>query len=259
MKKAVIDMHVHLNEAIPGAAVSAANVLNDMLEQSGVEKALVLHLAFQRWPLEEVAEAINEHERLIGFINVHPDRDDAKSLLSHAVQELQFRGLKLHPRLLEHDIDSVNTIELVKHAGQLGLPVIICGFPDGDWIMQGSTVLKYSNLAKACPNTRIVVAHMGGHHVLDLMMLAKRIPNIYFDTSYALLYYRGSAVVQNMVYAMRSMRFERIFYGSDYPDRTVKDTLEKSYNLLKEYDLSEDEITKILYTNAKEFLDWMNV
>jgi uncharacterized protein len=259
MKNSAIDMHAHLNEEISGPAINAANELNEMLETNGIEKAIVLHLAFQRWSLDEVAETINAHERLIGFVNIHPDMEDALTVLTHAVQKLKFRGLKLHPRLLEHDIDSDNTIELVKHAGKLGLPTIICGFPDGDWLMQGSTVLKYANLAKACPNTRIVVAHMGGHHVLDLMMLAKRIPNMYFDTSYTLLYYRGSAVIQNIVYAMRSMRFERIFYGSDYPDRSVKDTLEGSYNLLKEYDLSEDEITKILYTNAKEFLNWMNV
>ncbi len=259
MKQKIIDMHVHLSQEVEGPAANAANILNDDLEQCGVEKAIVLHLAFQRWQLEEVAEAINQHERLIGFVNIHPDEDDAKSTLTHAVRELQFRGLKLHPRLMEHDIDSQNTIELVKYAGELGLPTIICGFPDGDWMMQGSTVLKYANLAKACPDTRIVVAHMGGHHVLDLMMLAKRIPNMYFDTSYTLLYYRGSAVIQNIVYAMRSMRFERIFYGSDYPDRSIKDTVDGSYNLLKEYGLSEDEITKILYTNAKEFLDWMNI
>ncbi len=259
MQKSIIDMHTHLDEAIPGAAVNAANALNDMLGKSGVEKAIVLHLSFQRWPIEEVAEAINKHSRLIGFVNVNPDLDNAKSFLTYATQELKFRGLKLHPRLLKHEIDSVNTIQLVKHAGDLGLPTVICGFPDGDWLMQGSTVLKYANLAKACPQAKIIVAHMGGHHVLDLMMLAKRIPNIYFDTSYALLYYRGSATVQNMVYAMRSMRFKRIFYGSDYPDRTVNDTLEQSYNLMREYNLDEDEITKILYTNAKEFLDWMNI
>jgi len=255
----VIDTHVHLSQEIPGPAANAAKVLNDELERSGVEKAIVLHLAFQRWSLEEVAEAINEHERLIGFVNIHPDEDDAKSLLSHAVGELKFRGLKLHPRLMNHDIDGPNSVDLVRHAGRLGLPVIICGFPDGDWMMQGSTALKYANLARACPNTRIIVAHMGGHHVLDFMMLAKRIPNMYFDTSYTLLYYRGSAVVQNITYAMRSMRFKKIFYGSDYPDRSVKDTVDGSYVLLREYGLNEDEIVKILYTNAKEFLDWMGV
>lgn len=255
----VIDTHVHLSQEIPGPAINAANVLNNELAQSGVEKAVVLHLAFQRWSLEEVAEAINEHERLIGFVNIHPDAVDANSLLSHAVRELQFRGLKLHPRLMNHEIDSASTVNLVRHAGRLGLPVIICGFPDGDWMMQGSTALKYANLARACPDTRIIVAHMGGHHVLDFMMLAKRIPNMYMDTSYTLLYYRGSAVIQNITYAMRSMRFKKIFYGSDYPDRSVKETVEGSYALLKEYGLSEDEIIKILYTNAGEFLAWMGI
>lgn len=257
MNQPVIDMHLHLNDAISGPAINAANSLNAELEQSSVEKAIVLHLEYQRWPVEEVAAAINTHERLIGFVNVNPDQPDAIRFLNYAVAELNFRGLKLHPRLLGHEIDCTNTITLVKHAGQLGLPVLIDAFPDGDWMMQSWTALNYANLAKACPNTRIIVAHMGGHHVLDFMMLAKRIPNMYLDTSYSLLYYRGSAVIQNIFYAMKSMRFNRIFYGSDYPDRSVKNTVEGSYDLCIEYGLKDSEIKKIFHQNAKEFLDWM--
>ena len=152
----------------------------------------------------------------------------------------------------------VNLYSPILFSHDAGWPNRRAGFQDPERQKQPPARAQVG-VAKACPDTRIVVAHMGGHHVLDLMMLAKRIPNMYFDTSYTLLYYRGSAVIQNIVYAMRSMRFERIFYGSDYPDRSIKDTVDGSYNLLKEYGLSEDEITKILYTNAKEFLDWMNI
>ncbi len=255
----VIDTHVHLDESILGSAGNAAKILNQALEESHVVRAAVLHLDFQRWSVEEFAMAIRPYKRMIGFVNVNPDQLDALDILEKNVNKLGMKGLKLHPRLLQHEIDHDKSIELVRYAGKLKIPVIICGFPDGDWLMQGGAVIKYANLAKACPETKIIVAHMGGHHVIDLMMLVKRIPNLYLDTSYSLLYYRGSAEVKNMVYAMRSLRFERIFYGSDYPDRPIKDTLEQSQNLMLQYGLSEDEIVKILYHNAKEFFEWTDV
>jgi len=257
--RSVIDFHTHLDESIAGSAHNAVDALNDALIECGVVRAVVLHLGFQRWSAEEFSEAIAGKERLVGFINIHPDSPTAIVDLKHGIGELGFQGLKLHPRLQRHGIDDENSIRLVREAGALEVPVIICGFPDGDWLMQGASVLKYANLAKACPDTRIIVAHMGGHHVIDLMMLAKRINNIYFDTSYSLLYYRGSSVIQDLVYAMGSMKFERIFYGSDYPDRTVQETLRQSLLLLQEQGLTEDQTNRITYTNAKEFFRWADV
>jgi predicted TIM-barrel fold metal-dependent hydrolase len=55
------------------------------------------------------------------------------------------------------------------------------------------------------------------------------------------------------------MKFERIFYGSDYPDRTIFDTLKQSQKLMVEYGLNENEMSKILYSNAKEFFEWIDV
>ena len=49
--------------------------------------------------------------------------------------------------------------------------------------MQGFDALALQ-ICKSCPNTKIIIAHMGGHHVIDFVMLAKRIPNL-FSTSLA--------------------------------------------------------------------------
>ena len=44
-------------------------------------------------------------------------------------------------------------------------------------------------------------------------------------TAYSLLYYLESNVSKDIIYAMKSMKFDKIMYGSDYPDRNIKDTL----------------------------------
>ena len=85
------------------------------------------------------------------------------------------------------------------------------------------------------------------------MMQSKRVNNVFFDFSFSLLYYRGSSVIKDLIYCMRSMQFERIFYGSDYPDRGVGDTLNLSLKLLKDHNIEEKYLHKLFYSN------WLNI
>jgi predicted TIM-barrel fold metal-dependent hydrolase len=252
----IIDAHLHLDETIDGTPYTAAKILNNQLIEAGVSRAIVLHLESQGWSSEEFAKAIQPYDTLKGFINVHPYNNDAKLKLEEGINTFGYIGLKLHPRLQEFDICHKSVVELVLYAGELNVPVLFDAFPDGTHIMQGFSPVKYAEIAKLCPETKIIWAHMGGHYVLDFMMLAKRLPNVYMDTSYSLLYYRNSEVVKNMVYAMRSMKFDRIFYGSDYPDRDIEVSKNSSIAVLKEFGLNEDELTKILSTNAINFFKW---
>ncbi len=125
--------------------------------------------------------------------------------------------------------------------------------------MQGFDPLRYANLARRCPETKMIWAHMGGHYVLDFMMLAKRLPNVHFDISYSLLYYQKSPIPQTMAYAMRSMRFDRVFYGSDYPDRPIGVSLAGSIASLVRDGLSEVELAKIMGENARAFFGWKDL
>lgn len=251
----IIDAHLHLNPNVDGTAVGAANELSRQLKLAGINFAIVLQLQFQRWSAEEVSKALSIHDNIRAFVNVHPDEEGALSKLEYAIRELNYIGLKLHPRLQEFDLGSSACANLVKKAGELKIPVLIDAFPDGTHLMQGFSPLTYAKLAAECSNTNIIWAHMGGHYVLDFMMLAKRLPNVYMDCSYSLLYYQGSPTVKNMVYAMKSMKMDRIFYGSDYPDREIKESLDLSCKVLREEGITESELNKLLYENANIFFN----
>jgi predicted TIM-barrel fold metal-dependent hydrolase len=255
----IIDAHLHLDERVDGTAFGAAMELDRQLAAADVDAAVVLHLQQQPWSAEEFAAAIEHFPRLRGFINVHPAQAQSQQILAHAIENLGYIGLKLHPRLQGFAVDDPQTSALVKAAGELNVPVLIDAFPDGTHLLQGFSAIKYALLARECPQTRIIWAHMGGHHVLDFMMLAKRLPNVYLDFSYSLLYYQTSAVPQNMVYAMRSLKFERIFYGSDYPDRSIAETLKFTLDYLLDSGLSEEEITRVMGLNAQQFFGWCKV
>lgn len=251
-----IDAHIHFDERIDGSIEGAVKEIAMQMSSAGIEHVVALHLEIQPWPVEAVSEVIEAFPGIHSFANVHPESKGAERCLRNAVENLGFIGLKLHPRLQNFVVDDTSTIQLVRFAGELGIPVLIDAFPDGTNLMKGFNPLQYANLAQQCPQTRIIWAHMGGHFVLDFMMLAKRLPNVYMDMSYSLLYYRGSAVPENMVYAMRSMRFDRIFYGSDYPDRPLGESLDLSLDVLRMNGVDEENLYKLLTENALDFFGW---
>ena len=252
----IVDAHLHLDERHDGTAAGAARELDRQIHEAGVDHVIALHLEMQGWPMREFAEALAPFPRIHGFVNVHPHHAGAGAALREAIEELGFIGLKLHPRLQEFGVDDEQTVQVCILAGELGVPVLIDAFPDGTHLMQGFDPVRYANLAKRCPGTRFIWAHMGGHRVIDFMMLAKRLPNVYMDFSYSLLYYRTSSVPADLVYAMRSMRFDRVFYGSDYPDRPLKLSLDLALEQLRALGLVDVELDKLLGANAAALFGW---
>jgi predicted TIM-barrel fold metal-dependent hydrolase len=248
----IIDAHLHLDDRPAGSAADAVQRLVDEMASCGVGHAVVLHLLWQRWSVEAVAEALAQQPMLTGFINVDPRSPTALEDVQRGY-ELGFRGLKLHPRIQRYRPDDAECIAVVRRAGELGMPALIDCFPDGDWLMAGLNVLQYATLAREAPDARLIVAHAAGHHCLDLLMLAKRAKNLWFDLSYSLLYY-GSPVVEALFYALKSIRYERVTFGTDYPDRPLKTSIEMSLALLDKHGVEGEARDLLLWKNAQELL-----
>ncbi len=255
----IIDAHLHLDDRIEGPPNLAVEELLKQLENSKIQKAVVIHLENQRWSKEEFIESISKDHNLIGFVNINPNNENAIKDLEYSIKDLKFKGLKLHPRLQNFEINSKKVNELVKYAGELKIPVLIDTFPDGFSLSRGFDVKKFAEVAIQNPKTKFIWAHCGGHYVIDFMMVAKRFDNIFMDISYSLLYYLKSNISHNIIYAMKSMKFEKIMYGSDYPDRNIKETLDKTKKYFIEHKLSQEKINKILYENANNFFNWKNI
>lgn len=254
MSDRVIDAHLHLDSRDGRTAAQATAELDRQMRAATVEQAVVLHLLIQPWPAEEVAEALTAYPGQVGFLNVDPFAAGAERTLRDGKERLGFRGLKLHPRLQRFDIAAPEVKRLVQAAGEMNLPVLMDAFPDGDWLMMGFDPLAFARLAKECPQTRIVLGHFGGHRCIDFMMLAKRIPNLWFDLSFSLLYYRGSSVPADLLYCCHSMRFSRVLFGTDYPDRPLDVSVRDSLALLDEHGVTGAERERLLWGNAKELL-----
>jgi predicted TIM-barrel fold metal-dependent hydrolase len=250
-----IDAHLHLDENFDGTCIGAVKELDRQLTEAKIDKAIVLHLDYQPWTADEFSKCLAKSKKLKGFINLNPLDLNCIQKLENGIKKLGFIGLKLHPRLQCFNLENPKVKDLASAAGNLGVPVLIDAFPDGTHLMQGFSPFKYSQLALSCPKTKFVWAHFGGHYVLDFMMLAKRLENVHMDFSYSLLYYKDSSVISDIIYCMKSMKFQKIFYGSDYPDRPVIKSYQMSTEILKKHGLNEDELHKIMYLNSSNFFN----
>jgi uncharacterized protein len=248
----LIDAHLHLDDRQGGSADEAARRLVADMKACNVVHSVVLHLLWQPWSVEEMAAALAQQPSLTGFINVNPHSSSAVADLQRG-HELGFRGLKLHPRIHKYRPDDAACIAVVRRAGELNMPVVIDCFPDGDWLMGGLNVLQHAALARAAPEATLIVAHAAGHHCIDLLMLAKRVPNLWFDLSYSLLYY-DSPVVDALFYCMKSIRYEKVLFGTDYPDRPLPASVAASLELFDRFGVVEEAREKVLWKNAQQLL-----
>ncbi len=250
----VIDMHLHLDETVRGESKVALDTLSREMIKEGVSKGLLLHLNTQRFHFEDLGRELGQYKNIFGFININPMDKDACFQLERGITKFNYKGLKLHPRLNEYRADHPKVKKLFRKAYELGVPTLVDAFPDGNSLLLGDEVSQYGRLALSCPDAPLIVAHFGGHRVIDMMLVAKRVPNIYLNISYTLLYYRDSSITGDIVYAIKSMKGERIFYGSDYPDRELGKTLKLTLDVFDKFNLTDDLIEKVLYKNAKKFI-----
>ena len=163
----IIDTHLHLDDRIQGSPDLALNELSKQLENSNIEKAIVIHLENQRWSKEVFINSILKNRKLSGFVNINPNNTKSLNDLEYSIKDLKFIGLKLHPRLQNFDINSKETNKLVSLAGDLDIPVLIDTFPDGYSLSRGFSVKQYAELAiKKQPNVKNTITLFFIRHLI---------------------------------------------------------------------------------------------
>lgn len=207
----IIDLHMHLDDPNrTGLDVTAQDCVRSM-DAGGVDAAVVMTLSDLPGPnpaaMELIADACQRYEkRLYGFIRLNPRADDAAQLLRTAVTRLGFRGLKQHPVSTLAHPSGEDTIALVRAAGELGVPTL---FHCGDEPL--TTPLAIAGTAAACPDSTIILGHMGGYyHVDEAIDVAEEYGNIILETS-------AMPYPDKIATAVARIGADRVVYGSDGP------------------------------------------
>lgn len=155
--------------------------------------------------------------------------------LEACLSKYPVRGVKLHPAHYTLHPFGELTVRLCKKAGELGLPVL---FHCGDEMM--CLPLQIGELAAKCPETIVILAHMGGYaHNRDAIEVAKKYDNIYIDTSEVPL-------VKEIKWFVEELGADRIFFGTDAPCCDPLVELKK----VKLAGLSGKQLEMVLYKNA---------
>jgi predicted TIM-barrel fold metal-dependent hydrolase len=218
----IVDCHTHIFESGRGGPLdlpaSADDLLSEM-DHNGVHRAIVL-------PLPGVAG----NSFVFDQCTKHPDRltalylpefDSPGSVVARMEAFLKnhpVHGLKIHPRRQNVSIGDPEVKDVLRWAAARDLPVLFDSFSWGASL--GRTDLEpaaYHALAQEMPNLRMLLAHAGGHKILDAFLAAKSNANIYLDISLTPVYFRGSSIEKDVAFICSRLPAGRVLYGSDFP------------------------------------------
>lgn len=208
----IIDSHVHVDEVPALGWMDPPETILRLMDEAGIARAAIMTYtdapASNERAIDYIAEAVAAHpQRFVGYARIHPWYGDrALGLLRRAINDLGFKGLKLHPvSNLSHPADEP-TLRLVRIAADLGVPVL---YHCGDEGFSTPFELEYT--ARACPDAVVIFGHMGGYfHAEDAIEVARRNDNVYLETS-AMPY--PSQIRQ----AIHAIGPERVIFASDGP------------------------------------------
>jgi uncharacterized protein len=241
----IVDFHTHVDDVPALGWHLPVRAVLDQLDEAGVDRAVVMTIvdapALRPDALEELAATCTSADgRLYPFARVHPWYEQAPALLAHALDELGYRGVKLHGvSTLAHPGEEP-VLRLLRIAAHRGVPVM---FHSGDDPF--TTPWELADAARAVPDATVVLAHIGGYgHTEDAIAVAEALPNVYLDTS-AMPYPRAIGD------AVRRLGAERVLFGSDAPGCPVPVELAK----VRLAGLTDGQLELVLGGNALRILE----
>jgi predicted TIM-barrel fold metal-dependent hydrolase len=254
----IIDAHTHIHPNPQGFGPhkdAAVNALVNNLKAAGIHKAVVLAIEPDMGN-DYVAEKCAEHTELIGFVSLNPlDKACFAKNLRHYVGTGKLRGVKMHPRRQGFTIEHLKqVVELVEQAAEYRVPILFDAFPYGETYYKIQEVRLIHEVAQAVPQAHIIMAHAGGIHVMDALMVVKGNRNVVVDVSFTPFWFAGSTVYSDLVFVLRKLGADRILHGSDSPEVPVAKAVEDTLALCDQCGFNESDRELILSGNIKRLL-----
>jgi len=203
----IIDAHIHAGHADDLAhswdTFEDIEISLRRMDQAGIDRAVVLPIGrsnFEHYN-RELAEIVQRYpNRLVGLAKVSQQHDAGRigRMLEEAFEKLGLVGLKLHGQ---------PNREIMSALDRYRKPILID--PWGE-------VYPLRYVAESYPNVPMIIAHMGKFCSTDTpvrlhtMWLARRYPNVYFDTSSVMDF-------EALEMAVKEDLCHKMIFGSDGP------------------------------------------
>ncbi len=254
-----------------GSAVEANNAFDSTPEAllkatAGCDKVIVFGIKAPFCGInadqELIAAFAKEHsDRFIAWCSVDPNDPDCVDQLVYYVNALGMRGLKCSPIYQNWNPQDPKHLPLFKKAEQFGIPVNV--HQGTSFVRTGP--LKYANpilledIAIACPNLRMIVAHMGHPWETECVVLIRKHPNLYANVS--ALHYRPLRHYQALMTAIEYGVEHKLIFGSDFPSATPEQVIAGQWKVNGVVEgtrfprVPEEVIHNIIYENWKRVFD----
>jgi hypothetical protein len=212
----IVDIHAHVGawnwEYKPASGLAE---LLPVMDRLGVETVCVNsteavlggdHLRGN----EELAAGLRgQEERFAGFAVINPHFADLEAYIRHCVEDMGFRGFKVHPRVHRCAITDLKYRSVWEASEKYRLPVL-CHTGQGQAFSEPD---QFESVAALYPRGVFILGHTGETFagMLQCIELANRHANLYLDLSGWLFMNRGC-----LEYLAERVDPRRILFGSDY-------------------------------------------
>ena len=242
----IFDSHIHFN-------MKADDIINDFKAVVSILEGFILILNTYEEKQLFLKEFLNDfHENYpLSAIALNYELFDSENsdlLISKNIK----LGVKIHPRLSNITINDFKDIATKLKSLKFSFIIIDCFY-------YGSSLVNHINLelsiyiAKKFSNTKILLAHGGGHKVLEYMLYTRDLKNIYYDFSFTAAYLKDTSVWIDIIKFFK-FNDQRILFGSDYPEFEV-DYIKSCYDEIIQKSLNKNNSKLIEYTNYKKFME----
>lgn len=205
-----------------------------------------------------IFNSIADYEKYIAEVK----KEDSVSLIFDFKKNLDYvlekvnasniSALKIHSReqkLTEADYPAlIDKLALVKK----NIPIIIDAFYFDHHLQYQPSLKSIIDIAEKFPSKKIIVAHSGGHKILDYFFHLRTLNNIYYDLSFSLQYLSDSSLLQDLIKLIKFTPKDKIMFGSDYHWASAKYQLDILNKILNDLNIDQSEKEKILFHNAYE-------
>lgn len=164
-------------------------------------------------------------DKRIGFMSVNPTRPDVWEEVERA-RALGLVGVKLGANYQEFEPLGDEAMAIYRYCEAEGLPILF---------HQGASPIRHAPLrythplvtdeiAIACPELRIVMAHMGHPWARETVVTIRKHPHVYADVSS--IYLRPWVCYESLLFAMEWGASHKLLLGSDFPIATTAEAID---------------------------------
>jgi predicted TIM-barrel fold metal-dependent hydrolase len=192
------------SDYLSGERYQVENMLESM-DAAGVEMAVACSLG--QMIDNDYIRSVQERypDRIIGFGQVNARSPDAVDEIDRCAA-VGLRGLKLHPTMHGYHFCDHGLLDPIMAAcAEHGLAVLVNALDD-----PFCAPLSIEEIVKGFPEVPVLIAHMGTvWNLMEAILVAERTPNVYLETS--------SALLLDVRTAYERVGARNIVMGTDWP------------------------------------------